>query len=229
MALTVHVWSDVACPWCFVGKRRLEAAVERLGAAVDVEWHSFELDPSRGSKSDLGYAERLAKKYGFPLSRAEGMLEQMTQTGQKDGIVFDFGKAVPASTFDAHRLIQLAGDRSLQNQLEERLFAAHFTEGVDLGDHAQLTRVAVEAGLDADEVAAVLASDQYADEVAADKAAARELGVSGVPFFVIGRYGVSGAQPTEHLLQVLDRANAEDEPEPEASLAEGAQCGPAGC
>jgi len=229
MALTVHVWSDVACPWCFVGKRRLEAAMEKFGEAVDVEWHSFELDPSRGSKDDLGYAERLAKKYGFPLSRAQGMLVQMTQTGQKDGIVFDFGKAVPASTFDAHRLIQLAGDRSLQNQLEERLFKAYFSEGVDLGDHAQLTRVAVEAGLDTDEVAAVLASDQYADEVAADKAAARELGVSGVPFFVIGRYGVSGAQPTEHLLQVLDRANAEYVPEPEASLAEGAQCGLDGC
>ncbi|HSC88967.1 MAG TPA: DsbA family oxidoreductase [Polyangiaceae bacterium] len=227
MSLKVHVWSDVACPWCYIGKRRLEAAVEKFGDQVEVEWHSFELDPKRGPRPRVGHAEMLAKKYGVPEARAQSMIDNVTRVAAQDGLDFQLEKSVPASTFDAHRLIQLARARGKQPELEERLFRAYFTEGVDVASASELTRLGADAGLDVDEIAAVLASDDFSDEVQQDKDAARELGITGVPFFVIGRYGVSGAQPAEQLLQVLDRANAEQLVEPE--FAEGAACGPDGC
>ncbi len=227
MALTVHVWSDVACPWCYIGKRRLEAAVEKFGEPVEVEWHSFELDPKRGPRERVDHVEMLSKKYGVPAARAQAMIDNVTGVAAKDGLDFRLDKSVPASTFDAHRLIQLAREHGKQPEIEERLFRAYFTEGADLADRSELTRLGVEAGLDTDEVASVLASDAHAEDVEADKQAARELGITGVPFFVIGRYGVSGAQPADQLLGVLDRAFAEQPVE--EGLGEGAACGPDGC
>jgi predicted DsbA family dithiol-disulfide isomerase len=231
MSLKVHIWSDIVCPWCYVGKRRFEKAVAEFGEPVEVQWHSFELDPTRGDRGSLGYVERLAKKYRMPQERAQGMIDTMVITGNNEGISFDFSRAVPASSFDAHRLTHLALAHSLQDALKERLFRAHFCEGIAMDDHAELTRLAVEVGLDADEVAAVLASTQYADDVQADKEEAQSLGVTGVPFFVIGSYGVAGAQTPEKLLQVLDRAYTEEgESDPEnAGEALDQVCGPELC
>jgi len=233
MSLTVHVWSDIACPWCYVGKRRLESAIEALGEPVAVRWHSFELDPNPSArKNGEGYVSRLATKYGVSVQQAQGMIDNMTAIGRAEGIAFDFARAVPSHTFDAHRLSHLAADRRCQDRLEERLFHAHFCEGVDVGKQAELTRLAADAGLDVDEVASVFASDRYAEQVRADEDEARALGVTGVPFFVIGRYGVGGAQPPDQLLKVLERARLESE-EPSvdepAEGEEGATCGPTGC
>ena len=231
--LRVDIWSDIACPWCYIGKRRLEAALEQFAQRDDVEivWRAFELDPSapRLLASSGSYAERLAKKYGSNVAQAESRLTQMTGVAAADGLDFRFDKIRPGNTFDAHRLIHLAHERGAQDAVKERFLHAYMTEGAPIGDPETLSRLAREAGLDAEEVTAVLATDQYAREVRADEEEASTLGISGVPFFVVGgRYAVSGAQPAEVLLGALKRAWAERAPAIE-TLAEGAVCGPDGC
>ena len=155
------------------------------------------------------------------------MIDRMTSVAKADGLDFRFDRIRPGNTFDAHRLLHLAHERGVQDAVKERFLLGYLSEGEAIGDGAVLTRLAVEAGLLADEVASVLGSETYAREVRADEEEAREIGVSGVPFFVIGRYGVSGAQPAEILLRVLNDAWAEvGEGE---VFAEGAACGPEGC
>jgi predicted DsbA family dithiol-disulfide isomerase len=173
------------------------------------------------------YAARLAKKYGVPVSRAEAMISNMTEVGAAEGLDFRFDCAQSGNTFDAHRLLHLAGQRAVQDALEERLMRAYFTEGEPIGEPEALVRLAAEAGLDADEVSATLASDAYASEVREDEQEARKLGISGVPFFVLGgRYGVSGAQPADALLGALEQASSGAGP---TDLEEGAACRPDDC
>ncbi len=230
--LRVDVWSDIACPWCYVGKRRLEAALALFpyGDAVEIHWRAFELDPSAPRVRDEGggtQAERLAKKYGMTVAKANGMLEQMTATAAADGLDFHFERVQSGNTFDAHRVIHLAGERGVQDAVKERLLRAYMTEGESIGDPEALVRLAAEAGLDADEVRAMLASDTFAREVRADEDEARALGINGVPFFAIaGRYGVSGAQTPEVLADVLAKAWKATA---ELEIQEGAVCGPDGC
>ena len=231
--LRIDIWSDIACPWCYVGKRRLEAALAQFAhrAEVEVVWRAFELDPSspRVREGAGTQAERLARKYGGSVAQAESRLRQMTELAAVDGLDFRFDRMQSGNTFDAHRLIHLAHERGVQDAVKERLLRAYMTEGEAIGDPAALTRLAGEAGLDTDEVTAVLATDQYASEVRADEEEARSLGISGVPFFVVGgRYAVSGAQPAEVLLGALKKAWAEKAPVIE-TFAEGAACGPDGC
>ncbi len=229
-SLRVDVWSDIACPWCYVGKRRLEAAIAQVGkrAEVEVVWHAFELDPAAPAVRDGSepYAARLAKKYGTTPAKAEGMIANMTNVAATDGLDFHFERVRAGNTFDAHRLIHLAGERGLQDAMKERLLRAYMTEGEAIGDRETLVRLAGEAGLDPDEVRGLLASDGHADAVREDEAAARQLGITGVPFFVIDRkYAVSGAQPAEVLATVLNRA-LDEQP---AEFPDGAVCGPDGC
>jgi predicted DsbA family dithiol-disulfide isomerase len=217
MTLQVEIWSDVVCPWCYIGKRRFEAALARFAHRDQVEltWRSFELDPSAGPSDDSAgtYAERLATKYGVSTAQAQGMLDNMTATAAGEGLDFRFDLARPGNTFDAHRLLHLAAAHGLQDALKERLDRGTFSEGLPSSDHAALAALAVEVGLPADEVNEVLGSDRYADAVRADESQARAYGISGVPFFVIGgRYGVSGAQPAEMLLSALQQAWAEQQP-----------------
>ncbi|MDB4934005.1 MAG: 2-hydroxychromene-2-carboxylate isomerase/DsbA-like thioredoxin domain protein [Labilithrix sp.] len=231
--LRIDVWSDIACPWCYVGKRRLEAALAKFPHKDDVEivWRAFELDPSapRERSADVGYAERLAKKYGSSSKEAEGMLTRMTDVAREDGLDFRFDRVRAGNTFDAHRLLHLAHERGVQDAVKERFLRAYMTDGEPIGDPETLVRLAAEAGLDADEARATLASDAQAAEVRADEAEARELGINGVPFFVLGgKYAVSGAQPAELLLRALTQAWKELESRPEV-FAEGAVCGPDGC
>lgn len=236
--LRVEVWSDIACPWCYVGKRRLEAALAEFPHRdeVVVVWRAFELDPSAPRERDrsVTYASRLATKYGTSTDQAAGMIARMTETAKGDGLDFRFDRIRSGNTFDAHRVIHLAGEKSakLQDVVKERLLRAYMTEGELMGDHETLVRLAAEAGLDPERVRAMLASDEYADEVRDDENEAAELGIGGVPFFVIGNvYAVSGAQPKEILLAALDKAWAEVEGEgadPNA-YADGAVCGPDGC
>jgi predicted DsbA family dithiol-disulfide isomerase len=230
--LRVDVWSDIACPWCWVGKRRLEGALDRFAHRdrVEVKWHAFELDPSAPRVRDdgLSVAERLGRKYGTSTAQAELMITRMTETAAKDGLTMRFDRARSGNTFDAHRLVRLAASRNLEDAAEERLFRAYFTDGEAIGDRDTLARLAGDIGLDVDEAAAALATDSFASDVRADEREAAELGISGVPFFVFGgRYAVSGAQPVDALLEVLERAW--DERKPAAAAAEGAACGPEGC
>ncbi len=209
--MRIDIWSDVVCPWCYVGKRRFERALAGFAHRdeVDVRWHSFELDP--GAVNAPGsHVQHLADKFGTDTASAQRMLDSMTETAAAEGLDFHFETVHNSNTFDAHRLLHLADARGVQAELKERLMQAHFTEGAAVGSPATLQRLAVEVGLDADEVASVLATDAYAEDVRADVAQAREYGISGVPFFVIdARYGVSGAQPAEALASALEQAWAE--------------------
>ena len=230
-SLQVQVWSDIACPWCYVGKRRLEAAIERLPGPgkVEVVWRAFELDPSapRAQPPGTSYAGRLASKYRTSIAEAEGMIAHMTTVAAADGLAFRFDLIRPGNTFDAHRLLHLALVRGLQAGVKERFLRAYMTEGEPIGDAATLSRLSVEAGLDPDEVRNVLAGDAYAAAVREDEDEANALGIRGVPFFVLaGRYGISGAQPVDVLVGALEKARAEP---PEETIPEGEVCGPEGC
>lgn len=233
-SLRVDIWSDIACPWCYVGKRRLEAALASFAHAADVEivWRAFELDPAAPAirESAPGYAERLATKYRTSTTQAEGMLEQMTETAATDGLEFRFDRIQSGNTFDAHRLIHYAHEQGHQDAMKERLLRAYMTEGQPIGDREVLVALAGEAGLDTTAAREVLETGRYADDVRSDEAIARELGISGVPFFVLGgRLGVSGAQPADVLRGALEQAWSDLAATETPPLAEGAACGPDGC
>ncbi|CCG03667.1 Dithiol-disulfide isomerase involved in polyketide biosynthesis [Blastococcus saxobsidens DD2] len=233
----VEIWSDVVCPWCHIGKRRLGAALARFPHRdqVEVEWKAFELDPGARSAaagdgvSATGYAERLARKYGTSVAGAQQMTDHMTQQAAAEGLDFRFDRAVRANTFDAHQVIHLAAERGVQDAVKERLLTAYFSEGEAVGDRETLVRLAADAGLYADEVRAALEDQRYAGAVRGDEAEAAALGISGVPFFVVDRkYGVNGAQSADALLQVLERAWSERSPLISVA-SDGAVCGPDGC
>ncbi|HEY3595344.1 MAG TPA: DsbA family oxidoreductase [Polyangiaceae bacterium] len=233
MKLRVDIWSDIACPWCYIGKRHLEAALAQFAHRdqVEVVWHAFELNPSspREVERTSSYGERLARKYGSSVAEAEQRIARMTDIASADGLSFRFDRIKPGNTFDAHRVVHMALEHGVQDAVKERFLRAYMTEGEAIGQPDVVARLAGEAGLDAEEVREKLAIGEYVDEVRADEEQARELGITGVPFFVVAeRYAVSGAQPAEVLLQMLDRAWNELAEQP-APFAEGASCGPDGC
>jgi predicted DsbA family dithiol-disulfide isomerase len=211
MSMLVEIWSDVVCPWCYIGKRRFEAALERFAHRDEIElcWRSFELDPDAppSTHEQGSYAERLATKYRCTVAEAQAMLDNVTKTAAQERLDFRFDLARPGITFDAHRLLHLALEHGLQDQLKERLDHATFTAGSPVSDRGALRALAVEVGLPGAEVDAVLSSDRHSDSVRADEAQAEAYGISGVPFFVIdGKYGLSGAQPADVILRALGRA-----------------------
>lgn len=235
--MKVEIWSDVVCPWCYIGKRRFEAALDRFEHREDVEvvWRSFELDPSAERTGGPGGAtERLATKYQVSVDQARQMQQRVADAAAGEGLEYQLAKAVPANTVDAHRVIHLAARHGLQGEMKERLLRAHFIEGEPVGEVDTLVTLAAEVGLDADEVRRTLESQELVEAVRADEAEARALGISGVPFFVIDRrYGVSGAQPSEHLLEALQTAWNESHPlamvSPAAGASDAEACGPDGC
>ena len=207
--MRVEVWADVTCPWCYIGKRRLEAALARFPHAGDVEvvWRSFELDPSAPVALEIGNVERLARKYRVSRPEAEAMIERVTAVAAGEGLELRLDLARPGSTFDAHRLLHLAASRGVQPALEEALLATYQAAGLAVGDHEALVPVAVAAGLDEREVRAVLAGDAFGEAVREDEAEATRLGAGGVPFFVVDRrWALAGAQPADVLLAALERA-----------------------
>ena len=210
--MNVEIWSDVVCPWCYIGKRRFETALARFPHADDVEvdWRSFELDPHAPRRRDGELVEHLARKYGMTPEQARAKQAQLTDLAAHEGLDFRFDVAQPGNTLDAHRLLHLAAEHGVQGALKERLLAAYLTEGAPIGDPDTLARLGPEAGLDPAAVREVLAGDAYLAEVRADERDAAELGITGVPFFVMGgKYAVSGAQPPEVLLGALERAWSE--------------------
>jgi len=206
--VNVEIWSDVACPWCYVGKRRFEAALEAFEHRdqVNVTWRSFELDPTAPREREVDLATRLAEKYGTSREQALAMQQRMSGVGAADGIEFRQDIARGGNTFDAHRLLHLAAAHDRQDALKERLLRAYHTEGQPIGDPKTLERLAVEVGLPADEVRELLAGERYAAEVRDDERTAASFGISGVPFFVVDRsLAASGAQSPEILGQLLSR------------------------
>jgi predicted DsbA family dithiol-disulfide isomerase len=211
----VDIWSDVVCPWCYIGKRRFERAVTNGGGPVIARFRSFELNAGARPEADQTLAEMLSAKYGVSMERADAMNQRVTEVAATEGLEYQLDLARPANTFDAHRLIQLATSHGLQAEMVERLMAGYFTEGKRLGDHETLAELAAEVGLPENEVGDLLAGSHLSDEVREDEALAARLGINGVPFFVFdGRLGVSGAQPAEVLGEVLARARSEGGSEP---------------
>ncbi len=208
--MKIEIWSDVVCPWCYIGKRRFEAALEGLDEAVEVRWRSFELDPGALPTPEGSLAEELASKYRLTVEEAERMMDQMAQAARGEGLEFDFASARRGNTLDAHRLLHFASDRGVQGEMKERLLRAYFSEGRAIADRGELAALAADAGLDQDEVEAMLSGSDYVDAVRRDEARAGELGIGGVPFFLIqGRLGISGAQPVELMRQGLERARTQ--------------------
>ena len=203
----IEVWSDIGCPWCWLGKRHLEQALEQTGTAADIRFRSFELDPRAGPTKSA--REYLIGRFGSAaaVDAAQGRLRAM---GEQAGLSYDFERARVANTFDAHRLHHFAKSQGLGDVAVERLMRAYHSEGADLADHETLRALASEIGLDAKDVEALLASDAHARDVREDEAAAHAVGVQGVPFFVFdGRYAVSGAQPVDAFVQVLRKVAQE--------------------
>jgi predicted DsbA family dithiol-disulfide isomerase len=221
--LRIDVWSDLVCPWCAIGSRRLERALEQFPHRdqVEVFWHAFELDPSAPRVQEGDHIDHLATKYGRPRAQAQMMIQRVIDLAAQDGLTLNLLQARAGNTFDGHRLLQLAAARGLEPAVRERFFRGYMTEGEPIGDPAVLARLATEAGLDPDEVQAVLGSDEYAQDVRDDEAAASAIGIGGVPFFILGgRVGVSGAQPVEIFSRALTQAwdkQQSEENEPAAS------------
>jgi len=212
--MKVEIWSDVVCPWCYIGKRRFEEALSRFEHRdqVEVVWRAFELDPAAPRTRPGSHVGHLAAKYRMSVPEAQAMIDRVVATAAENGLAFNFDIAQPGNTFDAHRLLHLALERGVQGAVKERFMAGNFTEGAAIGDAQALAELAVEAGLDRGEVRAVLESDAYADDVHADEQRAARLGISAVPFFVVNeKYGVSGAQPPEMLLRMLEDVWREDQ------------------
>jgi predicted DsbA family dithiol-disulfide isomerase len=205
----VEIWSDVVCPWCYIGKRRFEEALSGFehAQAVEVVWRSFELDPSAPPVREGDPAERLARKYGMSVERARAAQQQLTELAATEGLDYHLERAAGGNTLDAHRLIHLAAAAGRGDAMKERLLRAHLVEARPIGDRATLIELAAEVGLDPDEVESMLESDALVAEVRADERRAVELDVTGVPFFLVdGRVAMPGAQSADLLGRLLDRA-----------------------
>jgi predicted DsbA family dithiol-disulfide isomerase len=206
--MRVDIWSDVVCPWCYVGKARFEKALRTFAHADEVEvvYHSFELDPSAPRGTGETNLTMLAKKFGKSEAEALAMDDHVGSLARAEGLVFDSTRPT-GNTFDVHRVLHLGLERGVQQELLTAVNEAYFANARDVFDHAVLTEVAVGAGLDADEVGKVLSSDAHSGDVRQDETQARQLGISGVPFFVFDMaLGASGAQPVELFSRALDQA-----------------------
>jgi predicted DsbA family dithiol-disulfide isomerase len=233
--MRIEIWSDVVCPWCYVGKRRLESALADFPHRDEVEvvYRSFELDPGAPRHGDELSTGVIARKYGRSEAEMRQMQQQLIDLAAEEGLAFRLFETLHTNTVDAHRLLHLAletGGPALQRDLKEALLSAYFEQARNIGDHDVLTEIATAAGLPEGRVREVLAGDDYADAVEADVARARAYGATGVPFFVIDeKYGVSGAQPTELFTQVLDQAWEASHPVLQMAGSDGEACGPDGC
>ncbi|HET6565706.1 MAG TPA: DsbA family oxidoreductase [Xanthomonadales bacterium] len=211
--LKIEVWSDIACPWCWIGKRGLDAALERFEHPAEVRFRAFELNPQapleRPEKFD--YVQHLMNKYRMDREQAQQTIDRVVSTGRERGVEIRYDRVRPTNTFDAHRLLSWAAGSGRQAELKEAVFQAYFQEGLRVSDHAVLQELAAKAGLDIAKASEVLSSDAFATEVRQDEQIAAQIGINGVPCFVFPatRSGISGAQPPEVLLEAMRRANSQ--------------------
>ncbi|AMM94259.1 hypothetical protein UP17_18660 [Peribacillus simplex] len=213
--MKVEIWSDYQCPFCYIGKRRFEEALKQFEnkAQVEVSFRSFELNPEAEREIDMSQNEMLAKKYGMSQADVEANNQNLTQQAKELGLEYHLDKVVLTNSFDAHRLMHFAESKGKENEMNELLFKAYFTEGKHIGDHAILVNLAEEAGLDKFEAEAMLGGTTFTAEVRGDEQEGSQLGITGVPFFVINRkYGISGAQSAEAFLDTLKKIWAEENP-----------------
>ncbi|WP_350271020.1 DsbA family oxidoreductase [Brevibacterium sp. CBA3109] len=248
--MRIEIWSDIACPWCFIGKRRFETALDGFAHKddVEVEWRSYQLDPSLPDHYAGTETEYLSQAKGMPADQVRQMFDHVTQQAAGEGLDYDFDAIVVANSFTAHRFLHLAKTHGVMNQVKEELLSGHFEKGRNIGDVDYLAAVAQTVGIDDDETRRVLSSDEYTAEVKADIAEAQALGATGVPFFVINRkYGISGAQSPEVFAQALETAwdesqnltvlagagsgadDATSDKGDDETFRDGAVCGPEGC
>ncbi|ENW31363.1 DsbA family oxidoreductase [Acinetobacter lwoffii] len=206
--MRVDIWSDVVCPFCYIGKKRLEAAAQEAGIELEVHWHSFQLDPEAPVRQEVSNSERLAQKYGRTVAEVEEMQRNIAEMAKAEGIEFNWEGANSGNTFNAHRLIHLAQSKGLGNEAQEAFFYSYMTQGLAIGERETLEDVAARIGLNPVEVDDLLDSEEYADFVKFDQEVAHEqLKVTGVPFFVFDqRVALAGAQPKEVFLQVFEKA-----------------------
>ena len=221
--MKIEIWSDYACPFCYIGEKRLERALAEIGDKnIEVEFKSFELDPYADKKVTSTTPERFAEKYGLSLTAAKERIEQISDMGRGEGIDFKYSTTRYTNTFDALRLTKFAQEKG-HDEIITKLFDAYFTKNFELSAHSVLKKIAVECSLDGEEVEEILKSSRYAEDVRADELAAANLGIHGVPYFVIGgKYGLSGAQPVEILKQAINDALTEEN-------FDGMTCGAEGC
>jgi len=213
--MTIEIWSDVVCPFCYIGKLEFGSALDRFAHKdeVTVVWKSFELDPQAPARSEFDMYGMLVAKYGGTREDAKARVQGVVQRAKSVGLDYQMDKAVIGSSFEAHRLLQFAKTKGKGDEAKERLFRAYFIEGAHLADHSTLVRLGQEIGLDADDVQDMLTSTRFTEEVRADEREAQEIGVGGVPFFVFDRkYTVSGAQQSDHFLGALEQAWKERNP-----------------
>lgn len=232
--MKVEIWSDVMCPFCYIGKRNFETALEKFAdkGHIEVIWKSYQLNPSMSEVAKDSYQDYLVKHKGMSQEQVKGMLENVTQSAKDVGLEYNFDKAIMVNSLSAHKLIQFAKTKGLGDQAEERLFLAFFTEGKNIADINTLVQLAKEIGLDKTEVKTAFTDEEYASLVNHDIQEARQIGVQGVPFFVLDRkYGVSGAQPAEAFSKNLEVAFAEWRklnPETKLEVTQGESCTPDG-
>lgn len=210
--MQIEIWSDVICPWCYIGKRRFETALDNFAhkKKVQVIWRSFELDPKSPRQLPGTLEEMLAQKYNVSPQEAAAMNTRVTAVAKEVGLEYHLSNARPGNTFDAHRLLHFAASRQLGDRATERIMHAYFSESLPVGDRAALARLAPEFGITESDALTMLKSDEYSNEVRADEARATKFGISGVPFFVFEeKFGVSGAQSVEAFSEALQRARSD--------------------
>ena len=232
--MKIEIWSDVMCPFCYIGKRKFEKAFEQFPEKnnVQIEWKSFQLSPDMKTDPSKNIHQFLADHKGMSLQEAKGMNDQVTRMAAQSGLEYNFDKSVVANSFNAHRFAHFAKAHGKQDEAEELLFRSYFSDGKNIDDYATLIQLGTEIGLDAKELQSALESGQYANEVRADIAEAQQVGVRGVPFFVFNRkVAVSGAQESTAFLQTLETSFAEwrkEHPADAMTIIEGASCAPDG-
>lgn len=229
--MKIEIWSDVMCPFCYIGKRRFEDALQKSGHGkdIEIEWKSFQLNPDMKTDPNISIDQYLADIKGFSLDHAKELNAHVTQMAAEAGLTYNFDRAVVANSFNAHRFSHLAKKHGLGDAAEEALFKAYFTNGKNIDDTATLIELGTAIGLNADEIQTSLESDAYAEDVKHDVAEAQQLGIRGVPFFVMNRkYGVSGAQAVPVFEETIEKAFAEwqqENPKPSLQVIEGDSCG----
>jgi len=228
--MEVEIWSDVMCPFCYIGKRKFETALKQFKHQNDVEivWHSFQLAPEIKTQPDVNIHQFLSEHKGMSLEQAKEMNDHVTQLAKQVGLVYNFDKSIVANSFNAHRFTYFAKQYDKQNEAEEILFRSYFTDGKNIDDYPTLIRLGEEIGLDTSALKAALENGSYADDVKTDIYEAQQVGVRGVPFFVFNRkYAVSGAQESNAFLETLEKSFAEwrkENPLSELKISEGSVC-----
>jgi predicted DsbA family dithiol-disulfide isomerase len=229
--MKVEIWSDVMCPFCYIGKRRFEDALQGFTHRneIEIEWKSFQLNPDLETDPDINIDQYLADKKGWTIDHARQLNTQVTQMAAEAGLTYNFDKAIVANSFKAHRFSHLAKKHGLGPEAEEQLFKAYFTDGKNIDNNDTLIELGTKLGMVADEIKQALENNLYADDVKHDIAEAQYLGIQGVPFFVMNnKYGISGAQAVPVFTQTLEKAFGEwqkENPKPQLEIIDGESCG----